>query len=320
MKKRIILILLLAGVLAHAFSQSLSGSNYRFSANAWISFSGNSFTGSWNKDTPMSGTYSVSGTRLTLNVASGPRAGNAWAWTVVNANTLRDQDGDSWALESVSSSAEGGSKESASALAGSSSGGKSRISKGFSMAAGGGLLFDFSANNGFDMSGSFGEAYIGMRNLSFGGYGFFDGTYGEFDVSFAYGVLTAVNDIPGDSSTESLGNALQLAFTLLGKYPFAISRFTLFPLLGVSYNLVLSASDFEDDAMDVSQFGILAGAGLDFPITASLFLRGEALFQLRFAGKFWSDAADAAKEPGVSVGTTLGIGPRIKIGVGYKFF
>jgi len=77
---------------------AVSGS-YRYSTNTYITFTGSNFTGSWNASTPISGTFSVSGSMLTLNITGGPRARNTWTWTIVDANTLRDQDGDSWRKE-----------------------------------------------------------------------------------------------------------------------------------------------------------------------------------------------------------------------------
>ena len=108
---------------------------------------------------------------------------------------------------------------------------------------------------------------------------------------------------------------MHFGFSVLGKFPFELSSFTLFPLAGIGYNMALSAK-FEgekyDDAMDLSQFGILAGAGIDYPITNKLFIRGEVLFNLRFASKYMKDIYDFETK-------TLGFGPRIKIGVGYRF-
>jgi len=99
MKKVLILTVMLVSVLASGFAQTALSGTYRYSTNAAITFTGNNFTGSWNANTPISGTYSVSGSRLTLNITGGPRARNTWTWTVVDANTLRDQDGDSWRKE-----------------------------------------------------------------------------------------------------------------------------------------------------------------------------------------------------------------------------
>jgi len=101
MKKRLFLLVMLLNVLALSYSQSTLSGTYRYSANADITFTGNTFTGSWNVTSPISGTYTVSGSRLTLTITGGPKSPNTWVWTVVDANTLRDQDGDSWSLVSV---------------------------------------------------------------------------------------------------------------------------------------------------------------------------------------------------------------------------
>ncbi|MDR0302504.1 MAG: hypothetical protein LBI04_09375 [Treponema sp.] len=180
------------------------------------------------------------------------------------------------------------------------------------MSAGGGLLFDLSGNNGV----ADGDLYMGTRILSIGGYGFFDATFVEVDVSFAYGMLTYVYDFgPLGDGSDDAGSALQLGFSLLGKYPIDLGGFTLFPLLGVNYNLVLSASDQDgndmDDAGDMSQLGFLAGLGFDLPLSDALYLRAEAMFNLRLPMKIFDDLD--------SDNTTFGMGPRIKVGVGYKF-
>jgi hypothetical protein len=107
-RKGFILTVLLLSVAALAYSQTTLTGTYRFgTTNATISFSGNSFTGAWNKDTPMSGQYAISGSRLTLNITSGPKVRESWIWTVVDVNTLRDHDGDIWRRVGAASSGTG---------------------------------------------------------------------------------------------------------------------------------------------------------------------------------------------------------------------
>jgi len=106
MKKGLFFSIMLVGVLALGFSQTVLSGIYRYSANAYITFTGNAFTGLWNATTPISGTYSVSGSRLSLNITGGPKASNTWAWTIVDANTLRDQDNDTWKKEGTGGSAQ----------------------------------------------------------------------------------------------------------------------------------------------------------------------------------------------------------------------
>jgi len=189
------------------------------------------------------------------------------------------------------------------------------FAQGFSLSAGGGALFDYSLNNGIEDP----TGYIGFNILSFGGFGFFDATYAELDINFAYGPYSIVTKIPYNNYNMKALNALHLGFTLLGKYPISLAGATIFPLLGANYNIVLSGKYTDGGRLnkpgDLSQFGLLAGAGLDINFTRALYLRAETMFSLRFPSK---DSNDAAKNFS-NAKTTLGMGPRIKIGVGFKF-
>jgi len=199
------------------------------------------------------------------------------------------------------------------------------FAQGFSLSAGVGGLFDYSLNNGVQTHVEGSKVYAGYNNLSFGGFGFFDATYAELDVSFAYGKLNYVAKGGGLSDEGMLGNMLQLGFSLLGKYPMGLGGITLSPLLGVNYNLVLSGKNPEDGsrmekAMDNSQLGFLAGVGLDFNFSRFIFLRTEAMFSLRLPSKEMKDAKNELNAgTGVSWKNTFGMGPRFKIGVGFKF-
>jgi len=193
-----------------------------------------------------------------------------------------------------------------------------------SLSAGGGVLFDHSRNNGFKVKEDGVNGSAGFNETNFGGFIFFDATYVEFDVAFAYGSWKsyAKNDFK-DAEGEFVADlsVLQLNFALLGKYPIEVGGFTIFPLLGFNYNRVLSAkADGEDISEfvklgDLAQIGLLGGIGADFNINNSLYVRAEGLFQIRFACKYQKDMKklmDAGK-------TTLGLGPVIKVAVGYKF-
>jgi len=106
MKKGLIFTVMLVTVLALGYSQTTLSGTYRYSTNAYVTFTGNAFKGLWNATTLMSGTYSVSGARLTLNITDGPKAKNTWTWTITDANTLKDQDGDTWKKEGAGGTAQ----------------------------------------------------------------------------------------------------------------------------------------------------------------------------------------------------------------------
>ena len=194
------------------------------------------------------------------------------------------------------------------------------FAQGFQMSVGGGAFLDWSFNNGVKGTYNGDDYYFGIRNLSFGSYGFFDAAYVEVGVGIAYGWLTGIREVPGDSGSISGASTVQLDLTLVGKYPFQFGSIILFPLLGISYNMALSVKDVDGssvlNASDLNQIGLLGGVGLDFGITDSLYLRGEAMFHLRFPSKAMRDATG---EYAFDTTTTLGLGPRIRVAVGYKF-
>lgn len=197
------------------------------------------------------------------------------------------------------------------------------------MSFGGGAFLDMSFRNGVSTKIDDYSGYYGIRNISFGGYGFFDITYAEIDVSFAYGSLTNVVkikdivDINVNGSTDG-GSVLQLGISLLGKYPIKVGSITVFPLFGLGYNIVLSMKNANGDnykdsgesAMkDLSQFAILGGGGLDYNINKNFYLRASALLQVRFPSKGMRDLASLDND----AKATLGFGPVVKVGVGYRF-
>lgn len=188
----------------------------------------------------------------------------------------------------------------------------------FSLRAGGGGLFDWSFKNGVENKD---KDFYGMRNLSLGGFLFFDAAYVEIDACFAFGFLTKESP---SKSAERAGSLLQGSASILLKYPLDFGRVTFFPLLGANYNMVFASRDADavklydsisDNFKYLNQIGLLGGAGVDVFLKGSFFLRIEALYELRFANKVMKDDADAAPD----LYTTLGMGPRVKVGVGYKF-
>ena len=115
---------------------------------------------------------------------------------------------------------------------------------------------------------------------------------------------------------------MQLGWSLLGKYPISLGRFTVFPLLGVSYNMIVQRmfrGQKADSPFDYNQFGLLAGAGGDYYFNSSLFLRCEVMFSLRFPSKASGNAKTEIESYLPDVETTLGMGPHIKLGLGYRF-
>jgi opacity protein-like surface antigen len=202
----------------------------------------------------------------------------------------------------------------------------SALSAQISMSAGGGALLDASIGNGYKYTGDNKDYSLNStsNNITIGAFGFFDATYVEVDAYFGLGFLNGktVEKIGGKTDTygpdEKSTNLMQLGFSVLGKYPIYISDvMTVFPLAGASFNMVLSMKyDGEEvtgvESSDYNQLGFLAGAGLDYNLSSSLFIRAEGLLHFRLPYLGLPDAAKDTKY-------TLGIGPQLKVGAGFRF-
>ncbi|MCL2759157.1 MAG: autotransporter outer membrane beta-barrel domain-containing protein [Treponema sp.] len=215
----------------------------------------------------------------------------------------------------------------------------------FRMSIGGGGLFDMSFGNGLKDTektpiGNV-DSTLSFNTTSFGGFVFFDLTYAVIDVSFAHGSSEMKGEISGGgvslTMSEDTGTGMQLGIGVMGKFPIDLDGITLFPLLGINYNMILSAKDKDGKVVqtynkstglpedmntvkELSQLGFIGGVGLDVPINDNLFFRAEALLNVRLPSKQMKDMFDEMKkdEDFDSGKLTLGIGPRIKLGIGYK--
>ena len=161
-----------------------------------------------------------------------------------------------------------------------------------------------------------------------GGFAFLDATYAELSLGFFGGAGTYKED-QGSQSSESDMSVTGFDIGLLGKYPFAVSeKLSVFPLLGISYRIMLSVkdedgnqyqnSDRDDAPGDCSALWFRFGGGLDFSFTDHVYLRGGLLYGFRLANKFENDMVDSV--PSAADPKTLGgHGLEVKIAVGYRF-
>ena len=193
--------------------------------------------------------------------------------------------------------------------------------EGLELSAGGGLFLDVGV----------GTASINVLGITtvidddqgnFGAYGFFDAAYGEawLGISFVNegNISTTIGDLP---TVEVRLAFTKLALGLFGKYPFHLGQtFTLFPLLGIQYDMMLSAEGTPTnvpgfDAADFNTFWFKLGAGLDFALTQKLYLRFEALFGIGLLNQFEQDMVDnlGMDSPGARPGGSA------RLAAGYKF-
>jgi hypothetical protein len=160
-----------------------------------------------------------------------------------------------------------------------------------------------------------------------GGFAFFDAGYAELSL----GVLAGGGSYEAVEMGEK--DESDMSFTafdigLLGKYPIAVTeKLSVFPLLGITYRIMLSVKDKDGNQYknsdgveapgDFSALWFKLGGGLDFSFTDHLYLRGGLLYGLRFANTFEKDMVDLASEADPI--TLPGHGIEVKIAAGYQF-
>jgi hypothetical protein len=169
-----------------------------------------------------------------------------------------------------------------------------------------------------------------------GGVGtFFDATYAELSVDLLWGSqLPPI--YPDDTASGSI-SLTHTGFSLYGKYPFTLKKFTLYPLLGIEYHLFSSAhvknadgnyygvkikrgDDIggynAEDRFDFLSLG--TGVGVDVQLPQSFFIRSEIILNYTFNSKVEKDKRKAAKEYGFDFLSVV-FGARVKLAVGYRF-
>jgi opacity protein-like surface antigen len=227
----------------------------------------------------------------------------------------------------------------------------------FSLSAGGGGLvgglFSRYTASGHGIQG--GEAVHAVQTqditqFNYGGFVFFDATYAELSISIQNGVNTweQMLDVELDNIKPDKGKGWEtmMGFSLLAKYPFTLtSRFSLFPLAGVEYQVALvqkrkmsSSSRIYDrtngiyeknkdsGALKLSDWNSLfinIGVGADFNLVSGLFIRGELLYGFRLMTPYETDGLtqlqDAIHNHDLKL-AGLTSGPSFRIGLGWRFF
>jgi len=216
----------------------------------------------------------------------------------------------------------------------------------FSLSTGAGGLLGYNFTR-YTMEGGGLTSYQDMDRLNYAGFLFFDATYVELAVLFQGGSNTWVEKLGGLSfSDKGTGLETSLGISLLGKYPFNINeRITWFPLLGVEYHIALLQRRTPDGLYEYNRteghtgadrdkngdsyplhawnsFWIDMGAGLDYNLTGSFFLRTELIFGFRLMTEYEAGALEMFKhQTGDKNPSLFGLtgGPSLKIGVGYRF-
>jgi len=172
----------------------------------------------------------------------------------------------------------------------------------FSLSAGGGLTL---GNSFFTWRSNSSSDSHKHNELGIGAFGFFDATYVELSISYKFEFVV------GDDGFENNQGSINIGF--LGKYPFDMGYFMLYPLLGVQYKIFTSFDDvWFDDFSDDNVLWIMVGGGGDYLFSDALFFRGQLLWGLMMKSEYHK--ANAYRY------SYLTHGPSIKIALGYKFW
>jgi len=155
---------------------------------------------------------------------------------------------------------------------------------------------------------------------------FFDAQYAEVAAGLYYGSGkrdgTAEATYMGVPTIQVLDDdigVLGINLGVAGKFPIAINEsFRAFPLVGIDYSVAVGGTippDVAGGIGDLSALWVKFGAGVDWDLTESWFLRPEFLYGIRMENKY---EKDVGSEPNAKVESVSGSGVTVKIGIGMK--
>jgi hypothetical protein len=126
-------------------------------------------------------------------------------------------------------------------------------------------------------------------------------------------------------SEEDKADLTSLHIGLLGKYPIDMGNMTVFPALGIDYQIIREIKYMGysiPDAGDFSSLWIRFGGGVDYDINPQMFIRGTLLYGIKMASKMEKDMEKEIKDMVAgfgSVETLTQHGIQIKLAIGYRF-
>jgi len=184
---------------------------------------------------------------------------------------------------------------------------------------------DLSAGFGGNFTATFdsykydGEDAGSSRTIGGGFFGYFDATYVEANIGLLFGGLKL--KIDGNWTDDSI-NVSYLTLGLFGKYPIDLDGFTLSPMLGIQYDIGLSAKfdgeDMFDDSSErsdfMNRFWIKLGISADINLTEQLYLRPSFLYGINFGSK--DDRDDKKDNSDLS---SFHHGLDVRVAIGFRF-
>jgi hypothetical protein len=188
-----------------------------------------------------------------------------------------------------------------------------------SFSVGGGAFFAADLGGGLEWSN--GEK-LAMPCYGAGVYLFFDATYAEAIAGFSTG--GGKWESPASQMPENLPD-MPRSYVNIGvfaKYPFGAENAKFFPLIGIDYDASISGklvySNGDESPLDypTSAAWLKVGAGADFTLGNSAYVRVELLYGWRTANEYENSMENIIAD---DVKTRQGNGPDLKAGFGVKF-
>ena len=205
------------------------------------------------------------------------------------------------------------------------------------LVAGGAFAIDMSAGLGGNFAVNFdsfkfeydGEKFDMSRTMTGGGFSaFFDATFVEANIGMLFGGTKLKYD--GESFDDASESLSYLTLGLFGKYPFNLGAMSLFPLLGVQFDIGLSAKDNDGKAINfedwedtskadyMNRIWIKLGVGADFNLSNRLYLRPSFLYGINFGSKYDRDMKKDTKDEGGKA-SSFHHGLDLRVALGFKF-
>ena len=167
------------------------------------------------------------------------------------------------------------------------------------------------------------------RRVPFEFMAFFDMSYFQLAAGYrmfnsAHQKTTVKGAGAGTNEADYKQSAGFISLAGYGKYPFKLGAITLFPMIGVEYDLAIAATDLNGNDLtgsektDTNEFWFKGGVGADFSITPRLYLRPELIVGYKLLSRPEKDAISSLKDSGYSSVSILDLSFEVAVLVGLR--
>lgn len=174
-----------------------------------------------------------------------------------------------------------------------------------------------------------------VTNTPFAFTVYFDATYAVATFGFRGNgsphqtIVTVLGGSTNTNDTDIDERAGFVSFSLLGRYPFLLGPVSLFPLLGIEYDLNLywkdaagadlKASLTSDEKSWLNQFWFKAGVGADFFVYKGLYIRPLVLLGFKLLNQGEKDDIASAESSGATIARKTDFVVEAGVQAGWRF-